>query len=270
MARIRTIKPELWTDPEFTECSLSARLLFIASLNFATDFGVLPDKPKQLKMQCLPADSCDIEPLVEELIDHDFFVRTTAPNGDKVLVIRTFSKNQRINRRTEGRWGNPADWGKTHGGRSEDSVRTHGAPPPGRDNSDDPEDLEADTSDDSDSSDSPQSAEDPAPHGDSSTKKKRDRTIDLIVTLRAKGEPKRPAWRAAVRTDVEATHGPKLDDLLERFPDAPADVIAGVLETGDSRSLAYYRTPDKPEPDPGPPLTREQREALIAANKEQP
>ena len=37
MARIRSVKPELWTDPEFTECSLSARLLFIASWNFVTN-----------------------------------------------------------------------------------------------------------------------------------------------------------------------------------------------------------------------------------------
>lgn len=112
MARIRTVKPELWTDPDFVELSLSARLLLIASLNFADDHGVLPDKPRQLKMQCLPADDCVIETLIEELVNLRFLVRRVAPNGDRVLIIRTFTKNQRINRPSKGRWGDPADWPK--------------------------------------------------------------------------------------------------------------------------------------------------------------
>lgn len=148
MARIRTVKPELWTDPEFIECSVSARLLLIALLNFATDYGVLPDKPKQLKMQCLPADTVDVDSLIDELIEQRFVYRATAPNGDKVLVIRTFSKNQRINRRTKGRWGDPEEWGESHDTLTEDSLRTHGARTPGRDNSD-----YSDTSDNSDDSD---------------------------------------------------------------------------------------------------------------------
>lgn len=143
MARIRTVKPELWTDPEFTECSLRARLLFIASWNFATDHGVLPDKPRQLKMQCLPADNCNIDALIEELVSHQFLVRRVAPNGDRVLVIRTFGKNQKINRPTAGRWGNPDDWPKPPPD-DHDSVRPHGAitehsPLDNSDNSDTPE-----------------------------------------------------------------------------------------------------------------------------------
>lgn len=126
MARIRTVKPELWTDPDFTECSLSARLLFIASLNFATDHGVLPDKPRQLKMQCLPADNCDVDALLDELIEHDFIQRRTAPNGDNVLVIRTFAKNQKINRPSDGRWGNPAEWPPSPPPKSGHSVKPHG------------------------------------------------------------------------------------------------------------------------------------------------
>jgi hypothetical protein len=155
MARIRTVKPELWTDPEFVECSLSARLLFIASWNFATDYGVLPDKPRQIKMQCLPADDCDIGALIEELVSHHFLLRRVAPNGDNVLVIRTFGKNQKINRATQGRWGNPAEWPNpqpplngqsraTHGGLTEDSRSA--TPRKGRDNS------EGDNSDSSDAS----------------------------------------------------------------------------------------------------------------------
>lgn len=110
MARIRTIKPELWTDPDFVECSTNARLLFVAALNFASDYGVLPDKPKQLKMQCFPGDAFDLEPLVDELIERGFWQRRLAPDGANVLVIRTFTQHQKVDRPNLGRWGDPAKW----------------------------------------------------------------------------------------------------------------------------------------------------------------
>lgn len=110
MARIRTVKPELWTDPEFVECSPNARLLFVAALNFASDYGVMADKPVQLKMQCFPGDNLKVEPLIDELVGHGFWVRRVAPDGANVLVIRTFLTHQRVDKPQDGRWGNPADW----------------------------------------------------------------------------------------------------------------------------------------------------------------
>jgi hypothetical protein len=91
MARIRTVKPELWTDAEFVECSPSARLLFVAGLNFASDYGVLADSPRQLKMMCFPGDSFDVVPLVEELVAHGLWVRAdgaTLPTGQKSWNVR--------------------------------------------------------------------------------------------------------------------------------------------------------------------------------------
>lgn len=123
MARIRTIKPEMWTDPEFVECSPNARLLFVAGLNFATDYGVLLDKPAQLKMQCFPGSNVDVTQLVDELVAANLWMRTVAPNGDKVLVIRTFTQHQRVDKPTKGRWGNPADWTEF----GEDSATPPGA-----------------------------------------------------------------------------------------------------------------------------------------------
>jgi hypothetical protein len=133
MARIRTIKPEIWTDPDFIDLSLSARLLLIASLNFASDYGVLADKPRQIKMQCLPADDGDAGGLIEELVNANFMYRATAPNGENVLVIRTFSKNQKVNRASPGRWGNPEGWPKSPTPLSESSVSP--TPRKGRDSS---------------------------------------------------------------------------------------------------------------------------------------
>lgn len=74
MARIRTIKPEFWTDERVGEASVSARLLFIGALNFADDYGGLDRSSKQLKAQVFPYDSVDCEPLVLELIRVGLFI----------------------------------------------------------------------------------------------------------------------------------------------------------------------------------------------------
>ncbi|STV36571.1 primosomal protein I [Klebsiella pneumoniae] len=46
MARIRTVKPEFWTDEKVVECSIPARLLFIGLFNFANDNGMPERSPK--------------------------------------------------------------------------------------------------------------------------------------------------------------------------------------------------------------------------------
>ena len=213
MARIRTIKPELWTDPEFTECSLSARLLFIAMLNFSTDYGVLPDKPRQIKMQCLPADNIDAEPLIEELIHNGFVIRRCAPNGDKVLVIRTFSKNQKINRATPGRWGNPAEWDypqgskrKNHGALSEDSVSP--TPRKGRDNSEG------------------EGKGREHRHSTRSTGTQTDDVLTELATIRLNGKtPDNPAaYRTKLTSNLRAEHHERITQLCAQFPNAPATV----------------------------------------------
>src|SRR5215831_13927883 len=74
MARIRTIKPEIWTHEKFVSCSMAARYLFLGMLNQADDEGRLEYEPMSLKMRVLPADSVDPVALLDEL---------TAPRADK-------------------------------------------------------------------------------------------------------------------------------------------------------------------------------------------
>lgn len=116
MARIRTIKPEFWTDETLSECSVSARLLFIGTWNFADDAGNIEGSPKQLKMKIFPADSFDIEPLIKELVQHGLLIEYEA-NEKKYLHIRGFTKHQRINRPSDPF--NPPY--QIHGGLTEDS-----------------------------------------------------------------------------------------------------------------------------------------------------
>ncbi|MDR7942216.1 DnaT-like ssDNA-binding domain-containing protein [Enterobacter soli] len=97
MARIRTVKPEFWTDEKVVECSIPARLLFIGLFNFANDLGCLERSPKRFKMQILPADSIDCEPLIRELITQGLLIEYSVNGGD-YLCIKGFSKHQKINR----------------------------------------------------------------------------------------------------------------------------------------------------------------------------
>jgi hypothetical protein len=110
MARIRSVKPEFWTDPDVVALPMAARLLFIGSWNHADDYGVLKDDPHRLKLQVLPADDIDPDELVDMLVESNHLLRRIAPDGTRVLVIRTFCDHQKIDRRSLGRWGHPDDF----------------------------------------------------------------------------------------------------------------------------------------------------------------
>lgn len=97
MARIRTIKPEIWTDEKLTECSLSARLLFIGMLNFSDDNGNQAYSAKRLKMQIFPADAIDTQPLLNELLAQGVVIEYSV-SGEKFLHIKGFCEHQVINR----------------------------------------------------------------------------------------------------------------------------------------------------------------------------
>ena len=97
MARIRTIKPEFWTDGSIIECSVNARLMFIGTWNFADDEGNLDRSAKQIKARIFPADQIDCEPLIQELITHGLIIEYSV-NGKKYLHILGFKTHQLINR----------------------------------------------------------------------------------------------------------------------------------------------------------------------------
>ena len=74
MARIRSIKPEFWLSPQVTDCSHSARLLFIGIWNHADDLGNIPYTNRYLKASVFPADIMDPEQIgvwVQELVSQE-------------------------------------------------------------------------------------------------------------------------------------------------------------------------------------------------------
>lgn len=94
MARIRSVHPGQWTAGDFLECSPLARLLALALRNAADDHGIFRWKPKTLKAECLPADNCDIDALLCELITNDQ-VKKYAVDGKEYGLIVDFTQWQR-------------------------------------------------------------------------------------------------------------------------------------------------------------------------------
>lgn len=102
MARIRSIKPEFWSDEKLSECSLSARLLFIGLWSFADDEGRLEFSPARLRMQVFPCGTVRPASLTEwigELTERSL-IRRYVVDGREYLDIPNFAKHQRINRPT--------------------------------------------------------------------------------------------------------------------------------------------------------------------------
>jgi hypothetical protein len=107
MARIRSIKPEFWTDSAVVRCSPLARLLFIGIWNHADDYGIVKDDPSQLRRQVLPEDDVEGTALVDELVRETLLVRGMAETGTPVLMVRSWEVHQRVDSRSPGRYGTP-------------------------------------------------------------------------------------------------------------------------------------------------------------------
>lgn len=94
MARIRSVHPGQWTSGDFLECSPLSRLLALALRNHADDHGVFRWKPKTIKAECLPADNCDIDQLLAELVGNEQ-IKKYSMDGKEYGMIVDFTQWQR-------------------------------------------------------------------------------------------------------------------------------------------------------------------------------
>ena len=117
MSRIRTIKPEFWSDEKISEVSRDARLLFIGIWNYADDYGNIERSSKQMKARIFPYDSdIDCEALLNELIDKHLVIQYSAEENNYVHV-RGFNKHQKIDKPSKARFPYPQgdNYENTHG-----------------------------------------------------------------------------------------------------------------------------------------------------------
>jgi hypothetical protein len=98
VARIRTVKPEFWSDEKVMDVSFPSRLLFIGLWNFCDREGRMVYSPKRIKAQIFPGDTVEIVPLIEELQAVGLVTVYECSNA-KILSVPNFGKHQIVNNR---------------------------------------------------------------------------------------------------------------------------------------------------------------------------
>lgn len=101
--RIRTVKPEFWTDATMVQLPLMARLLFVGLWNCADDHGFLDDEPDRIAMQVLPReDSREVASALELLIACGRVDRYSDDSGS-FLRIAHWERHQRVDHPSKSR-----------------------------------------------------------------------------------------------------------------------------------------------------------------------
>ncbi|MBH1912016.1 hypothetical protein I5U18_15690 [Serratia ureilytica] len=100
MARIRTIKPEFWTDEDMAEVSEAACLLAIGLLNYADDEGYFNANPKLIKAAVFPIrePSVSIPVMLRELSNHGYLSMFYTSDNRQFGLITNFAKHQVVNK----------------------------------------------------------------------------------------------------------------------------------------------------------------------------
>jgi hypothetical protein len=93
MSRARNIKPGFFKNDRLAECDPLARLLFAGLWCEADREGRLEDRPKRIKIECLPYDECDANALLAQL-EHAGFIARYTVNEFQYIQILEFKKHQ--------------------------------------------------------------------------------------------------------------------------------------------------------------------------------
>jgi hypothetical protein len=110
VARIRSVKPEFWTDRKLARLSRDARLLYVALWNQSDEHGRLHGDARYVKGHCLPYDDdltlAGIDRLIDELAAAGHVVRYEV-EGDPYLYLPKLAKHQRLDARVDSRLPDP-------------------------------------------------------------------------------------------------------------------------------------------------------------------
>ena len=88
MARARNIKPGFFANEDLAECDPLARLLFAGLWCLADREGRLEDRPKRIRAELLPYDSCDADDLLNQLQARGFILRYSHGEGRFIQVLK--------------------------------------------------------------------------------------------------------------------------------------------------------------------------------------
>ncbi len=104
MARIRSLKPEFWSDVKMVRLSFAARLFYQGLWSFSMcDHGHLQDDVEQLKMNIFPCDDVDPQALLDELMALGRVARLESPDGKTYLHVKKLADHSRVDSRWSSR-----------------------------------------------------------------------------------------------------------------------------------------------------------------------
>lgn len=97
--RIRTIKPEFWSNEDMARISYKARLLALALLNYCDDEGFFRANPALIKASLFPLDdSVNVPGMILELSGIDYIRTGKGSDGREYGFITKFTHHQRIDK----------------------------------------------------------------------------------------------------------------------------------------------------------------------------
>lgn len=103
MARIRTYKPDFFSDKRTGKLSCNAKVVFLGLVSYADDYGLLRYEPDELKVKILPYSSGSEEDLIEKPINGELkeagLIDVFSDGQKEYIHIRTFVRHQRVPRR---------------------------------------------------------------------------------------------------------------------------------------------------------------------------
>jgi len=95
LPRKREIHPGFFKNEDIAELEPLARLLLIGMWNLADREGRLEDRPKKLRAELLPYDSCDGETLIAAIAGKGFIIRYEV-DGHKYIQVNNWHKYQDV------------------------------------------------------------------------------------------------------------------------------------------------------------------------------
>jgi len=99
MARIRTIKPEFWTDSLMVQLDTFTRLLYIGLWTAADDHGAIRDEIDRIAMEIMPRENPDSVKLsLDLLIACGRVTRMLNDDGSSYLIIEKWADHQRVDK----------------------------------------------------------------------------------------------------------------------------------------------------------------------------
>src|SRR5712691_5641185 len=98
MARIRTLKPEFWSDEKLSRCDVLTRLVFVGLISQADDAGRLVDSVKLIDgvLFSETADTCG--PALETLACLGRILRFTSSSGQSIIQIVKWREHQKVDK----------------------------------------------------------------------------------------------------------------------------------------------------------------------------